>query len=65
MKNSYTKAERKTAGLKTKAKLMSTFGRDYYAEIGRKGGKRTDTRPKGFEANPALARIAGRKGGKK
>lgn len=64
-KNEYTKAERRAAGLKTKRKLLSEHGSQYYAEIGRKGGRKTDTKPKGFEANPALARIAGRKGGKK
>ena len=51
--------------LETKHKLLSEHGSQYYATIGRKGGLKTDTKPKGFEANPALARIAGRKGGKK
>lgn len=64
-KKSYTSDERRQAGLKTKAKLLSQHGSQYYATIGRKGGLKTDTKPKGFEANPALARIAGRKGGKK
>lgn len=64
-KESYTSAERRLAGLKTKRKLLSEHGSQYYATIGRKGGLKTDTKPKGFEANPALARIAGRKGGKK
>lgn len=65
IKNVYTKTERRSAGLKTKSKLISEHGSDYYARIGRKGGSKTDTRPKGFEANPALARIAGAKGGRK
>lgn len=40
---------------------------NFYAEIGRKGGKTTfadNGIPKGFAANPELARIAGRKGGR-
>lgn len=40
---------------------------NFYAEIGRKGGKTTfadNGIPKGFAANPDLARIAGRKGGR-
>lgn len=56
---------KREAGLKAKAKILAKHGSDYYAKIGRKGGERTDTRPKGFEANRALARIAGRRGGKK
>ena len=35
---------------------------DFYAKIGRKGGKNGHTG--GFAANPALARIAGAKGGR-
>lgn len=57
-----TKSHR-AAGLKAKRTIISQHGSDYYARIGRKGGSRTDTRPKGFEADRALARIAGAKGG--
>jgi general stress protein YciG len=57
-----TKSHR-AAGLKAKKTIISQHGSDYYARIGRKGGSRTDTRPKGFEADRALARIAGAKGG--
>lgn len=39
------------------------YGADFYAKIGAKGGKLGKTG--GFAANPALARIAGAKGGKK
>ena len=39
------------------------YGHDFYAEIGRKGGRNGHTG--GFAANPELARIAGRKGGLK
>lgn len=35
---------------------------DFYAKIGRKGGKNGTTG--GFAANPELARIAGAKGGR-
>lgn len=37
-------------------------GDNFYAEIGRKGGKNGHTG--GFAANPQLAKEAGRKGGK-
>lgn len=57
-----TKANR-AAGLKAKRTILAQHGSDYYAKIGRKGGSRTDTRPKGFEADRALARLAGAKGG--
>ena len=57
-----TKSHR-AAGLKAQRTIISQHGSDYYARIGRKGGSRTDTRPKGFEADRALARIAGAKGG--
>lgn len=38
------------------------YGSDFYAKIGAKGGKLGKTG--GFAANPALARIAGAKGGR-
>lgn len=38
-------------------------GSEFYAEIGRKGGKNGHTG--GFAANPELAKIAGQKGGRK
>lgn len=37
------------------------YGENYYAELGRVGGRACV--PKGFAANPELARIAGAKGG--
>lgn len=57
-----TKSHR-ASGLKAKRTIIAQHGSDYYAKIGRKGGSQTDTRPKGFEADRALARIAGAKGG--
>lgn len=38
------------------------YGSDFYAEIGRKGGRNGHTG--GFAANPELAKIAGQKGGR-
>jgi len=44
---------------KTNKKL---YGKDFYAKIGAKGGKASNTG--GFAANRELARIAGAKGGR-
>lgn len=49
-------------GLKAAAKNKAKYGENFYAEIGHRGGKNGHTG--GFAANPALAKIAGRKGGK-
>ena len=57
--------EKRQAGLKAKRKMIAEHGSGYYSRIGKKGGSRTDTRPKGFEADRALARIAGKRGGKR
>ncbi len=38
------------------------YGKDFYAEIGRKGGRNGHTG--GFAANRELARLAGQKGGR-
>lgn len=57
-----TKSKR-AAGIKARNTIIAKHGEGYYARIGKKGGSRTDTRPKGFEADPALARRAGAKGG--
>lgn len=48
-------------GLKAAAKNVSKDP-DFYAKIGAKGGR--NGRTGGFAANPALARIAGAKGGR-
>lgn len=51
-------------GGKKAAKTNKTrYGKDFYARIGAVGGRNGHTG--GFAANPALARIAGAKGGKK
>ena len=57
-------SSKRAAGLKAKATILASHPKDYYARIGRIGGSRTETKPKGFEANRSLARIAGAKGGK-
>jgi len=41
--------------------LIERYGEDYFRNIGRKGGQACV--PKGFAANPELAREAGRKSG--
>lgn len=51
----------KAGGLKAAAKNKEKHGSDFYARIGKKGGKNGTTG--GFAANPELAKIAGRKGG--
>ncbi len=51
----------KAGGLKAKAKNLAKDP-NFYAKIGSKGGKASNTG--GFAANPELARIAGAKGGR-
>lgn len=53
----------KEGGKKAAKTNMQKHGSDFYAEIGRKGGKNGHTG--GFAANRDLAVIAGRKGGLK
>ena len=55
-------AGNKQGGLKAAATNKAKYGENFYANIGRKGGKNGHTG--GFAANPALAKIAGAKGGK-
>ena len=52
----------KAGGKKAAATNKAKYGKSFYAEIGRKGGKNGHTG--GFAANPALAKIAGAKGGR-
>ena len=49
-------------GLKAAATNKELYGEDFYRKMGAKGGKVCC--PKGFALNPALAKEAGRKGGK-
>ncbi|MDO4871292.1 MAG: hypothetical protein Q4A26_00995 [Candidatus Saccharibacteria bacterium] len=52
----------KVGGQKAAATNKALHGSDFYAKIGAIGGKKGRTG--GFAANPALARIAGAKGGR-
>ena len=52
-------------GRKARDKNYEQFGKDFYRNIGRKGGSAPTNKPKGFATNPALARVAGAKGGSK
>ena len=47
----------KAGGRKAASTNKTKYGKDFYAEIGRKGGKNGHTG--GFAANPELAKIAG------
>lgn len=51
----------RTGGLKAAATNRERHGRDFYTELGRKGGKAS--RGGGFAKSRELASIAGRKGG--
>ena len=50
-------------GLRARDTNYKKYGRDFYSRLGKKGGKNGHTG--GFANNPALARIAGRKGGQR
>lgn len=50
-------------GRKARDTNYKLHGKDFYKRIGQIGGRNGNTG--GFAANPELARIAGRKGGKK
>ena len=52
-----------TGGRKAAKTNIKLYGDDFYRRIGAKGGRNGHTG--GFAANPALARIAGAKGGQK
>jgi general stress protein YciG len=53
----------KAGGLKAAATNKLKHGEDFYARIGKIGGRNGTTG--GFAANRELARIAGQKGGRK
>ena len=53
----------KAGGLKAKKKNIELYGKGFYKIIGSKGGQNGHTG--GFAANPALAIVAGAKGGRK
>ena len=55
-------AGNKAGGLKAKITNLERYGKDFYRNIGRRGGQ--NGRTGGFYANRELARIAGAKGGR-
>lgn len=52
----------KAGGIKAAKTNLERHGADFYKKIGQKGGQNGHTG--GFAANPALARVAGAKGGR-
>jgi len=52
----------KAGGLKAAATNKKRYGKGFYANIGARGGRNGHTG--GFAANPALASIAGKNGGR-
>lgn len=59
-----TTPQRRADGIKAAKTMRAKYGKNYFKRIGKKGGSRTNTKPKGFEANRSLARIAGARGGR-
>ena len=53
----------KEGAKKARQKNIELYGEDFYSRIGAKGGRNGHTG--GFAANPALARVAGKRGGLK
>ena len=52
----------KVGGLKAARTNLERHGNDFYSRIGQKGGRNGHNG--GFASNPALTRVAGRKGGR-
>ena len=50
-------------GIRAAATNKQLYGKEFYTQIGRKGGLNGNHSAKGFAANRELAREAGRKGG--
>ena len=59
-----TTPQRRADGIKAAKTMRAKYGKNYFERIGKKGGSRTNTKPKGVEANRSLARIAGARGGR-
>lgn len=53
-----------SGGQKARKTNIKKYGKNFYRVIGSRGGQVKTNKPKGFAANPALARIAGAKGGR-
>ena len=68
MKEHLEMAGNRTGGLLSKEKIYQNYGKDFYREIGKKGGVKAKTDPetgkqlKGFAVS-GLASVAGAKGG--
>ena len=54
----------KEGGLKAAQSIKKKYGKDYYRNLGKRGGSAAHTMGTGFAANHELAAAAGRKGGK-
>ena len=54
----------KIGGLKARETNFKKYGKEFYRIIGSKGGQQKPSKPRGFAANPELARAAGAKGGR-
>lgn len=52
-------------GRKARNTNYKLHGKDFYRIIGSKGGQQKPSKPRGFAANPELAKIAGARGGRK
>lgn len=50
-------------GRKAAKANIERHGQNYYSELGKLGGKAKHNKPRGFAANPELARLAGKRGG--
>lgn len=53
-----TTPQRRADGIKAAKTMRAKYGKNYFERIGKKGGSRTNTKPKGFEANRSLASLA-------
>lgn len=54
----------KSGGVKARNTNYKIHGKDFYKIIGRLGGRAVCSKPKGFAANPELAKRAGAIGGR-
>lgn len=50
-------------GRKAAKANIERHGQNYYSELGKLGGKAKHSKPRGFAANPELAKRAGKLGG--
>lgn len=54
----------KEGAAKAKKTVIKKYGKDFYSNIGFKGGSQSHPDTRWFHRNPELARICGAKGGK-